>query len=163
MKPLRRLGVAVFCAVAALCGCSDRSGPEPRTAGAARTGARTASEPADIRLTPPERIESAFENREENVPVTVAGTVVRILKDERDGVGSDHQRFILRLADGRTVLIVHNIDVAPRVAGLKAGSEATVRGEYVWNPKGGLIHWTHHDPDGSHAAGWILVEGRKVE
>jgi hypothetical protein len=163
MKPFHRPGIAVFCAVTALFGCADRPVPDPRTAEAARTGARSASGPADVRLTSPERIESAFENREENVPVTVAGTVVRILKDERDGVGSDHQRFIIRLADGRTVLIVHNIDVAPRVSGLSAGSEVTVRGEYVWNPKGGLIHWTHRDPDGSHGGGWIRFGGRTIE
>lgn len=117
----------------------------------------------DLKLTPVSRIESAFENQEENVPVTVKGTVVRILADEHDSVGDDHQRWVIRLSNGQTILIVHNIGVAPRVAGIASGSEVVVRGDYVWNSHGGLIHWTHHDPDGSHENGWILYEGKKYE
>ena len=44
------------------------------------------------------------------------GHVVRVLADDRQG--ARHQRFIVRLASGQTLLIAHNIDVAPRVQGL---------------------------------------------
>jgi hypothetical protein len=86
------------------------------------------------------------------------GTVVRVLPD--DDEGSRHQRFIVRLASGRTVLIAHNIDLAPRVEGLVAGDTVAFSGEFADNDKGGVVHWTHHDPNGQHASGWIKHRGR---
>ena len=86
----------------------------------------------------------AFKTRTSNVQVEGEGIVTRILADDIDG--SRHQRFIVRLTSGQTVLIAHNIDVAPRIATLKAGDSIGFYGEYVWNPQGGKVHWTHHDP-----------------
>jgi hypothetical protein len=85
--------------------------------------------------------------------LTVAGDVARVLTDDNDG--SRHQRFVLRLESGHTLLIVHNIDLAPRVPGLAPGARVAVRGEYDWNDRGGVMHWTHHDPDGELAGGWV--------
>jgi hypothetical protein len=56
------------------------------------------------------------------------GTVVRVLSDDNEG--SRHQRFIVRLASGRTVLIAHNIDLAPRVDGLETGDTVEFSGEF---------------------------------
>jgi len=89
------------------------------------------------------------------------GTVSRILSDDNDG--SRHQRFILRLGSGQTVLIAHNIDLAPRVASLRTGDAVSFYGEYEWNDKGGVIHWTHHDPQGLHAAGWLEHNGQRYQ
>jgi hypothetical protein len=89
------------------------------------------------------------------------GTVTRILSDDNDG--SRHQRFILELSSGRTLLIAHNIDLAPRVEGLRVGDSVAFRGVYEWNSKGGVIHWTHLDPDGSHAAGWLRHRGQTYQ
>jgi hypothetical protein len=89
------------------------------------------------------------------------GVVTRILADDNDG--SRHQRFIVGVAGGRTLLIAHNIDLAPRVAGLKVGDTVEFYGEYEWNDKGGVIHWTHHDPDGSHVGGWLKHGGRTYQ
>lgn len=90
--------------------------------------------------------------------VTASGRVARVLADDRRG--DRHQRFVLRLADGHTVLVAHNIDLAPRVP-LRAGSRVTVRGRYEWNERGGVLHWTHRDPRGRQAGGWIEVDGRR--
>jgi hypothetical protein len=103
----------------------------------------------------------AFAERKSNVQVKGEGTVIRLLAD--DVSGSRHQRFIVRLASGQTVLIAHNIDVAPRVEGLKEGDTVGFYGEYVWNEKGGTVHWTHHDPQGKHTAGWIKYRDRTYQ
>jgi hypothetical protein len=103
----------------------------------------------------------AFENRRSGVPVEGRGTVVRLLPDDLSG--SRHQRFIVRLDSGTTVLVAHAFDVAGRVSPLEVGDVVSFRGEYVWNPRGGLVHWTHHDPEGRHAAGWIRRGDRTFE
>ncbi len=83
--------------------------------------------------------------------------VLRVLSDDREA--SRHERFIVRVDGGVTVLVAHNIDLAPRVP-VAAGDSVVLSGEYEWNPKGGVVHWTHHDPDGRHPGGWIRHEGR---
>lgn len=103
-------------------------------------------------------LEHAFTQRIDNLQVAGQGTVVKLLPD--DASGSRHQRFILRLASGRTLLVAHNIDLAPRIETLQAGDTVAFYGEYEWNPKGGVIHWTHHDPQGRHASGWIKHGGQ---
>lgn len=90
-----------------------------------------------------------------------SGVVTRVLADDRDG--SRHQRFILEVGAGRTLLIAHNIDLAPRVAGLEVGDTVEFYGEYEWNDKGGVIHWTHHDPNGRHVDGWLRHRGRTYQ
>lgn len=106
-------------------------------------------------------IEHAFEKRLGNLQVTGQGTVVKLLADDADG--SRHQRFIVRLNSGRTLLVSHNIDLAPRIDALRVGDTVAFYGEYEWNPKGGVIHWTHHDPQGIHPPGWIKHEGQSYQ
>lgn len=89
------------------------------------------------------------------------GTVVRILADDNDG--SRHQRFILELASGRTLLVAHNIDLAPRIGSLRRGDVVQFRGVFEHNERGGVIHWTHHDPQGRRAGGWLEHRGRRYE
>ena len=103
-------------------------------------------------------LESAFTRRISNLQVAGQGTVVKILAD--DASGSRHQRFILRLDSGRTLLVSHNIDLAKRIDALRVGDTVAFHGEYEWNPKGGVIHWTHHDPQGRHPGGWIRHGGQ---
>ncbi len=96
----------------------------------------------------------AFKNKQSNVMVeNVAGTVEALLPDDIEG--DKHQRFIIRIARNQTLLVVHNIDAAPRVDGLIKGDRVSVKGEYEWNERGGLVHWTHKDPQSSHEDGWI--------
>jgi hypothetical protein len=99
-----------------------------------------------------------FRERRSGVMVEGAGTVEKLLRD--DLVGSRHQRFILRLALQQTVLVSHNIDLAPRLDSLRIGDEVHFRGQYEWNPRGGVVHWTHRDPSGVRAGGWLRHRDR---
>jgi hypothetical protein len=103
-------------------------------------------------------IASAFSNNESGLQVSGQGRVIRILSDDNNG--SRHQRFILELDSGQTLLIAHNIDIASRVASIKKGDLIQFNGEYEWNAEGGVIHWTHADPDGIHIAGWLKHKGQ---
>jgi hypothetical protein len=89
------------------------------------------------------------------------GAVSRILPDDNEG--GRHERFIIRLASGQTLLVAHNIDLSPRIAGLRVGDRILFNGVYEWNSRGGVIHWTHRDPAGRHAAGWIKHAGQKYD
>jgi hypothetical protein len=103
----------------------------------------------------------AFEQGTRDLLVEGQGVVKRILPDDNEG--SRHQRFILQLSSGQTLLIAHNIDIAPRIPGLRQGDEVAFRGEYDWNPEGGVIHWTHHDPNARHPGGWLKHEGQTYQ
>jgi hypothetical protein len=106
-------------------------------------------------------IRRAFASRATNIEVEGQGTVSRLLPDDLNA--PRHQRFIVELASGQTLLMTHNIDIAPRINGLEAGDVVSFKGEYVWNEKGGVIHWTHHDPQNRHIAGWILHNGKRYQ
>lgn len=100
---------------------------------------------------------SAFQGQRSGAPMGGDGEVVRVLAD--DNVGSRHQRFILRLDSGQTLLIAHNIDIAPRIETLKTGDRVAFYGQFEANQEGGVIHWTHHDPEGHHGSGWLKHNG----
>ena len=106
-------------------------------------------------------IRSAFNGRRSGVQVSGEGIVSKLLPDDNDG--SRHQRFIITLSSGQTLLVAHNIDIAPRVETLREGDSVAFNGVYEWNAKGGIIHWTHRDPDGKHEAGWLKHAGRTYE
>lgn len=98
-------------------------------------------------------LQYAFEQRARNLQVEGRGVVRKLLSDDLEG--SKHQRFILQLDSGQTLLISHNIDIAPRLPDLQVGNKVSFYGVYEWNPEGGVIHWTHHDPQGRHPGGWL--------
>jgi hypothetical protein len=104
---------------------------------------------------------AAFESHRSNLQVEGSGRVSRVLPDDNDG--SRHQRFIVQLGTGQTVLVAHNIDLAARVASLKVGDPVEFNGEYEWNERGGVIHWTHRDPQRRHVDGWIRHNGRTYQ
>jgi hypothetical protein len=102
-------------------------------------------------------IGKAYRKHISNIPVQGRGRVARVLPDDRRG--ESHQRFILRLASGQTLMIAHNIDIARRITHLHRGETVRFKGIYVWNDQGGIVHWTHHDPHGHHTAGWLKASG----
>ena len=99
--------------------------------------------------------------KKSNAQIEDSGVVVKILAD--DNRGSRHQKFLVKVATGQTLLFAHNIDLAPRIEAIKTGDTVEFRGEYEYNPKGGVVHWTHHDPRGKHYAGWIMHNGKRYE
>lgn len=105
-----------------------------------------------------QKLRTAFENRQSDVQVMGTGIVVKVLAD--DNKGSRHQKFILRVAPDQTILIAHNIDLAPRISALSKGEQVQFFGEYEWSAKGGVVHWTHHDPNGRHVGGWLKHKGK---
>ena len=100
---------------------------------------------------------NTYQAPQSGAPMGGEGVVVRVLPD--DNVGSRHQRFILRLTSGQTLLIAHNIDIASRIEALQSGDRVEFYGQYEANPEGGVIHWTHHDPAGNHVSGWLKSNG----
>jgi hypothetical protein len=109
-------------------------------------------------------LEAAIASRQSGVMVDLSARVVRVLPDDNEG--SRHQRVLLAVEPPvggvETVLVAHNIDLAPRVP-WGEGDTITVRGQYEWNDKGGVIHWTHHDPGRRREGGWIEHRGTRYE
>ncbi|HET7845787.1 MAG TPA: DUF3465 domain-containing protein [Xanthomonadales bacterium] len=97
----------------------------------------------------------AIAARASDVDVTGSGVVVKLLRDDREG--SRHQRFLVDVGAERTILVAHNIDLAARVAPLAVGDRVEFAGEFEWNERGGVVHWTHPDPRGRHRAGYVRV------
>jgi Protein of unknown function (DUF3465) len=131
-------------------------GSPPNTASAAKV-----ESPVVASVNPIATVDSAYANRVSNISVEGQGVVVKILADDNNGLR--HQKFLVKVASGKTLLFAHNIDLAPRVEDINIGDTVEFRGEYVFNPKGGVVHWTHKDPRGEHAAGWIKHNGRTYE
>lgn len=106
-------------------------------------------------------LQRAFKSGQSNLQIQGVGIVLKNLRD--DMKGSRHQKFILQDATGQTVLVAHNIDLAPRLDGLNKGDRVAFNGEYEWNARGGVIHWTHRDPRGYHDPGWLKYQGKTYQ
>jgi len=158
--PKLRRAAAAAALLAALVVVQWLGGGDPSGRGAL-PGAEPARAPAagsPARADDTRRIAELFAERRSGEMVEALGEVSRLLPDDRDG--SRHQRFLLRLEGGATLLVAHNIDLAPR-APLEKGDAVRFRGQYEWNDRGGVVHWTHHDPDGRREGGWLEHQGRR--
>lgn len=76
-----------------------------------------------------QQLQAAFQSKQSDIQVSGVGQVIVLLKD--DLKGSRHQRFIVKLDSSQTLLIAHNIDLAPRINGLKKGDRVAFYGEYT--------------------------------
>ncbi|MBL4852301.1 MAG: DUF3465 domain-containing protein [Gammaproteobacteria bacterium] len=99
----------------------------------------------------------SFKQKRSKVWMQISMEVTRLLADDNEG--SRHQKFIAKTSSGHTVLVSHNIDLADRVP-VSRGDEITLRGRYEWTDRGGVLHWTHHDPRGRIEGGWIKLDGQ---
>lgn len=76
-------------------------------------------------------IERAFERKQSDLQVRASGQVIAVLADDNEG--SRHQKFILKLNNGQTVLVAHNIDLSPRIANIAKGDTVEFFGEYEYS------------------------------
>lgn len=110
------------------------------------------------------RLVEAHAKRQSKVWMTVKAKVIKRLRD--DNKGHRHQQFLAKPTKGPTLKIAHNIDLAPYVP-LKEGDTVWMRGRYEWNAKGGVLHWTHHDPRKPNRQdpkeGWIELKGKRYD
>ncbi|QCB48377.1 DUF3465 domain-containing protein [Hydrogenophaga sp. PAMC20947] len=145
----KKLFVTIAVAAAVYFGLGQRFAPPPETPPAASSSARQSV------------LHNAIAEKRSGVQVVGQGTVFKLLKD--DYKGSRHQRFLIELPGGATLLVAHNIDLAPRLNQLNTGDTVSFNGVYEWNAQGGVIHWTHHDPAGRHEGGWLKHNGQTYE
>lgn len=103
-------------------------------------------------------LKSYYDKKVSGKMITVSAAVDKVLSDDLHP--PRHQRFVIRLSNGLTVLVAHNIDLAPRVQNIQTGEQVKITGQYEWNAKGGVIHWTHHDPKGHRDGGQISYKGK---
>lgn len=101
-----------------------------------------------------------------HVEVTASGTIARVLGVRADGRFGPHEGFLVHLrgagGHGLTIEVEDNLRLTGPVP-IEAGEDVVVHGEYEYDLRGGVVHWTHHDPSGHHAAGYIRVNGRLYE
>jgi hypothetical protein len=102
----------------------------------------------------------AIAEHRDNVVVEGSGRVAKVLPDDNEG--DRHQRLLIDVGSDQTILIAHNIDLAQRI-NVRAGDTIDFKGIYIWNDRGGVVHWTHHDPSGRHPAGWLRANGQTVQ
>ncbi|MGG6325219.1 DUF3465 domain-containing protein, partial [Vibrio cholerae] len=72
-------------------------------------------------------LQQAYQSQQSDLQVQGFGQVAKVLPDDNDG--SRHQKFILKLNSGQTLLVAHNIDLAPRIPNLKVGDSVEFYGE----------------------------------
>jgi len=100
---------------------------------------------------------NAQSSQQSKIEVTVIARVKKLLPDDNRGL--QHQKFLLVLTNGTTILVANDLTYGERVP-VAPGDLVTVHGEYIWNRLGGLIHWTHRSDTPRHESGWIEFKGQ---
>ena len=105
-------------------------------------------------------IQALYQNRQSGAMVEFEGHIVKLLSDDNEG--SRHQRFIVKIDNQHNVLIAHNSYVAP-IEPIKVNQPINIDGQYEWNERGGVVHWTHADTYGTREGEWINFQGKKYK
>lgn len=107
-----------------------------------------------------DQVIQAQANQAHKVEVLFCAKVKKLLPDDTKGL--PHQRFLLELSNGSSLLIAHDTKYAP-VVPIQAGDLVTVKGEYIWNKRGGVVHWTHRSDTPRHEGGYIDFQGVRYQ
>lgn len=157
---------------------SDDNANVPAPTQRTSTQTRGRDEPAPVRAKPAPApagsrvddggIAELYRQQRSDVVVTASGTIVKILPDDTDtSDGSEmHQKWLVELPAARgqdsiTIRICHNLKFG-RVP-VAEGDPIRFKGEYEYTELGGTLHWTHHDPRGTHEDGFIEHNGTRYE
>ena len=112
--------------------------------------------PEDRLLASQQTIVGAQSRHLRRVEVITSAQVWRLLPTDENGLR--HQKFLIRLNNGTTVLVANDLTMGQMVP-VKPGEIVEIKGEYIWTRKGGVLHWTHHTDD-AHMGGWIRLGGQ---
>ena len=165
MNKKRVMTASCLIVLLVLVGCTDNKGESPQTQSPTVTNdlvekfnAHNIDYEKIIASGSDGIIQKLFDNKQSDVQVRGSGIVTQVLPDDNEG--ARHQRLILTLNSGQTLLIAHNIDIASRLEGVSLGTKVEFYGEYFYNDHGGGIHWTHHDPNGKHESGYLRIQSQ---
>jgi hypothetical protein len=100
----------------------------------------------------------AWQQRLSGVQLSLEGKISRVFSSMETEAGQ--QKFSLQLAQGQVVTVIHDVRLGSAIEDLAEGEIIEVFGEYQWAPDGGVIHWTHRDPEGNRQAGWVRYKDR---
>lgn len=106
---------------------------------------------------------NAYNAAQSHVEVVADGSVTRVLGIQSGRV-SPHEGFLMKLGSGCDLVV--RVEVNTDLAGtfpIASGDPVTVKGEYEYYSRGGVIHWTHHDPRFRHEAGFITIGGKTYQ
>lgn len=125
----------IGCACAALCACSV---PRPDTLAQAGADCSKGAKHVEVRF---------------------YGSVLETLgtRDTRSGT---HEGFVVLTREHRHVRIEENTGITGPIP-LHLGEPVAVQGQYACDD--GVVHWTHHDPEGRHWEGFITAGGHTYD
>ncbi|CAN5587272.1 hypothetical protein BH11CYA1_BH11CYA1_24920 [soil metagenome] len=94
------------------------------------------------------------------VELTVTAPIEKLLREE--DYREPHQRFLLALSNGTSVLVANDLEYGT-FAPVQAGNIVRIKGEYIWNERGGVLHWTHKSDEPRHESGYIDFNGMRYQ
>ena len=100
----------------------------------------------------------AYQERVSGLQLSVSGKITHVFPSPE--TGDQHQKFIVQLDAGQSVMVIHNRALGSAIDGLLEGETIEVFGEYQWDQGGGIIRRTHQDPASHRQAGWVKYKGR---
>lgn len=118
---------------------------------------QTSSQAVDEKSSDSDIIRAMSDQRRVNFVEGGSMVVTKLLPDDTNGL--EHQKWVVKLTNGKTMQAVYNLDMCPRVQ-LKVGDTIAMAGQFVWTNSGGLLHWLHKDPRGNRPDGYVYVNGR---
>lgn len=104
-----------------------------------------------------ERLLKAFEQGRTGVWVSGHGIVAQLIGDETVS-GERHQRMVVNVSGGLDLIVRHSTERSERVP-VAQGDTVAFQGRYEWSGRGGVVGYTHQDPEQPGDGGWIRYQG----